>query len=375
MNRPCVFDDLIGQQRVADFLGKAAREGTVSHAYLFVGPAGAGKKTAAKAFACALFCDDGGCGACSECYRIKRGLHPDIRIVRPEGAATYMVAQIREIIHDVNLKPVETSHKLYIIEGADVFNDGSANAFLKTLEEPPDDVTIILLAHSFDSVIPTISSRCQVVRFRPVPPSLAEGIIVERTGADAGQARAALAAAGGVIARACEFLDSATLRQARERVLTVLKDLATMDGHDVLLAARDLLAAVKAPLEEVKALQAEEIREREEFLGGSAGKTVADRHKRELTAKEREGIAEILNVTESWLRDCLAISLGAGDMVSNVDARDAMDEVGAVITAPAATRALAAVKETRKRVSYNVNPQLAIEAMLFDIQEVLICPR
>ncbi|MDA3936828.1 MAG: DNA polymerase III subunit delta' [Actinomycetota bacterium] len=279
MSRACVFDDIIGQQRVAGFLENAAAERTVSHAYLFAGPPGAGKKTAAKAFACALLCDDGGCGACASCYKIKRGLHPDVHMVEPEGAATYMVSQIRELIHDVHLKPVDGSRKIYIVDAADALNDGSANAFLKTLEEPPDDVTIILLTHSYDAVIPTVASRCQIVKFRRVPPSMAEGIIVERTGADPAQARAALAAAGGVIARAREFLDSPMRREARDKVLATLKDLATMDGHDVLVAARDLLAAVKAPLEEIKVLQAEEIREREEFLGSSAGKAVSDRHK------------------------------------------------------------------------------------------------
>ncbi len=375
MHRACVFDDLIGQQRVADFLGKAAGDGTISHAYLFAGPPGAGKKTAAKSFACALLCDDGGCGACAACYKIKRGLHPDVHMVTPEGAASYMVSQIRELIHDVHLKPVDGSRKIYIVEAADAFNDGSANAFLKTLEEPPDDVTIILLTHSFDAVIPTVASRCQIVRFKRIPPSMAEGIIVERTGVDSAQARAALAAAGGVIARAKELLDSPMRREARDKVLATLKDLATMDGHDVLVAARDLLAAVKAPLEEIKALQAEEIREREEFLGSSVGKAVIDRHKRELTAREREGIAEIFAVTESWLRDCLVMSQGLDDLVSNLDVRDAMEEVAVVITPNAATKALASVKETRRRVSYNVNPQLAMEAMLFDIREVLICPR
>ncbi len=80
-------------------------------------------------------------------------------------------------------------------------------------------------------------------------------------------------------------------------------------------------------------------------------------------------------MTESWLRDCLAMSQGLDELVANIDVRDAMEEVAAVITPNAAIKALASVKETRRRVSYNVNPQLAIEAMLFDIREVLICPR
>lgn len=374
MNR-CVWDELVGQSKVADHLRTAVETGTVAHAYLFVGSPGAGKKSTARALACALFCEDGGCGVCRACQRVKKGLHPDIHVTRPEGAASYMVSQIRDVIRDVNLRPVEADRKIYIIESAEMFNDGSANAFLKTLEEPPDDVVVILLAPSFDSVIPTVSSRCRVVRFRKISPELAEGMLVERTGAQAAEARAALAATGGVMARAVEFLESPSRRDARLRMLGILKDLTVMDEHDVLRAARDLLKAVKAPLEDLKVLQAEEVREREEFLGKSGGKDIADRHKRELTAREREGVGEILNITESWLRDCLTLCLGVGDLISNGDVADAMEEVGAVITPAAATRALKAVSQTRQRISYNVSPQLAVEAMLFDIQEVLNCPR
>jgi DNA polymerase-3 subunit delta' len=148
-----------------------------------------------------------------------------------------------------------------------------------------------------------------------------------------------------------------------------------MDDLDVLNAARDLLTAVKAPIEDVKATQAAEVAERTDFLGNPAMKGLAERHKRELTAREREGIAEVLNVAESWLRDCLTISQGVGDLAVNKDALDAMEEVGAVITPASASRALNAVNEARKRISYNVSPQLAVEAMLYDIREVLRCPR
>ena len=171
----------------------------VSHAYLFVGPPGAGKKSAARAFACALFCDDGGCGTCGACARVKRGTHPDVHVDQPEGAAGYLGEQVREIIHDVSLSPIEGPRKLYIMEGADVFNETAANALLKTLEEPPGDVVFVLLAHSLEPVPPTIVSRCQIVRFRRLPPSEAVALLSSQTGAEADEAAAALAAAGGVV--------------------------------------------------------------------------------------------------------------------------------------------------------------------------------
>ncbi len=371
----CVWDDLVGQSQATAFLRAAAESGRVSHAYLFVGPPGAGKKSAAKAFACSIVCEDGGCGVCGTCTRIKRGIHPDVHVIEPEGAAGYLTEQVRDIIHDVSLSPVEAKRKIYLVESADLFNEGSANAFLKTLEEPPDDVVIVLSAHRYDAVMPTISSRCQVVRFRRIPPADAVAVLRQQTGAEAAEAEAALAAAGGVVARARDFLASPGRRQARAVILRTLKDLAQKDDLDTLESAKELLTAVRAPLDEVKTTQAAEMAERQEYLGKGATKALEERQKRELTARERDGLSEVLNVAESWLRDCLVLSQGLDDLVANRDSLDAMSEVAAVITPQAATVALGAVNVARRRISYNVNPQLTVEVMLFDIREVLRCPR
>jgi len=371
----CVWDDIIGQDRVSGFLRAAVTSDHVSHAYLFVGAPGSGKATAARALACAVLCGDDGCGACGTCYRVRRGVHPDVHYVEPEGAAAYVKDQITEIIHDTHLAPVEGTHKIYIVQDADRFNDASANAFLKTLEEPPDDVIIILMTHSFDAVLPTIASRCQVVRFRRIPADESAALLVAETGADTDRARFALAAAGGVMVSARDFLASPPRQAARALILRTLKDLRFADDLDVLNAAKELLTAVKAPLEELEARQAVEVSERADYLGRGAAKKLAERHKRELTAREREGVREILNVAESWLRDCLVMSQGEADLVVNVDAADSMAEVAAVLAPSSAVTALAAVNEARRRISYNVSPQLAVEAMLFEVREVLRCPR
>ncbi len=376
MTARTAFDDLIGQPKVAAFLAAAASSAAVSHAYLFVGPAGSGKKTAAKALACAIVCEDGGCGACPACQRIRKGFHPDVRVYEPEGAATYMVEQVRDLIHEVTLAPIEARRKVYILDRAEALGPQAANALLKTLEEPPEDAMLILLATGFDAVLPTIASRCQIVRFSRIPPATAVAMLVQRGGVDAAGARQALAASGGIVPRALDFLRSGERREMRAEVLAALKDLGVMDAFDVMRAARTLLGTVKAPLEELKAVQAAELRDRTEFLGGKVStKPLEDRHKRELTAREREGVAEVLNVAESWLRDCLTLSVGAAELVDNADAVDTMEEIAALITPAAGLRALAAVAEARRRVAANVGPQLALEAMLFDIQEVFRCPR
>ena len=371
----CVWDDIIGQRRVSDFLRTAIESGRVAHAYLFVGAPGSGKATAARAFACALFCDDNGCGACAMCQRVKRSAHPDVHLIHPEGSASYLVEQVRDIIRDVSLSPIEGPRKVYLISDADLFNDASANAFLKTLEEPPGDVVFVLMTHAYDAVLPTIASRCQVVRFRRIPPSQAAEMLRSATGASEVEASAALAAAGGVVARARDLLESPARRNARDEILRTLGGLCVFDDLDVLDGAKSLLTATKAPLDEVRETHATELAEHSDFLGKSGTKALEDRQKRELTAREREGILEVLNVVESWLRDCLVASQGLADLVANADAADAIESASAAMTPGGAARALGAVNEARRRISYNVSPQLAVEAMLFDIREVLRCPR
>jgi DNA polymerase-3 subunit delta' len=372
----CVFDDLVGQERVAGFLRAAVESGSASHAYLFVGPPGSGKLSAALLLACALVCADGGCGACEACLRVRRGAHPDVRVVQPAGAATYLVEQIRdELVPDMWLAPADGHAKVYILEGAEALGDASANAFLKTLEEPPSAVTIILLTDDYDAVLPTITSRCQAVRFAPVTPTRALALLAERTGAGEDEALAALAACSGDVPRALEFLRSPARRESRDHVLAVMRDLPVMDGRDVLVSARDLLREVRAPLDEMKERQSAELRERDEFMGRAArNKDVEQRHKRELTARERQAVLEVIAVAESWFRDVLAVSAGAAT-VSNRDVTDDIETAAGCVSPAAIQAGLDAVARARSRVAYNVSPQLAVEAMLFEIQEARTCPR
>lgn len=378
MNAPWgVWADLIGQPRVATFLARAVADGASSHAYLFFGPSGSGKTAAARALACALVCHDDGCGDCPACNAIRRDAHLDVRFMEPEGAATYMVEQVRDVIHDVSLKPADGEHKVYVFGRAEAFNPQAGNALLKTLEEPPPGVTIILLSTSFEAVLPTIASRCQPVRFAPVPPAIAAGLLAERTGASAEDAAEALAAANGVLPRALAFLRSPAHAEVRSRVMKLLHDLPALDGQDVLTNTRALLAAARAPLDALKAEHESELRERLEFLGRTGGsvKPIEERQKRELTAREREGVVEILAICESWLRDCLTVVSGMPGVAVNADAADEIESAARKLGLRGVMRALDAVEDARRRVSYNVSPQLAIEAMLFDIQEVLTCPQ
>lgn len=364
-----VWDGLIGQDRAVRYLRAAVSAQRVSHAMLFVGSPGSGKKSAAMALCCALVCDDA-CGVCAECVRIKRGAHPDILILEPEGVE-YVIEQAREIAAAAAMTPVEAPFRVFIIEQADRMRVEAANALLKTIEEPPGRSVFILLAHTYDAVLPTISSRCQIVPFRRMSPSAASRELRSLTGANLEDSVAALAAAGGVVMRARDLLSSPPRMRARELILTTLKDLRYLDGDDILKVARSILEATKVNVTDA----ADEKAIVRQFLSAGAQKDHELKGKRRSTAAHREGISEILNVTESWLRDCMMVSQGTPEYVYNLDVLDVLEEVAYTLTPASAVTATQAVNAARRRISYNVNPQLAIEAMLFELREVFLCPR
>ena len=207
------FENILGQPKVREFLRASVVSERVTQAYLFVGPAGSNKTQAAYALAQALLCPKGprgprggSCGACDRCGRILRRKHPDVRYFAPAGANGYLVEQVREIVADTALSPIQADKKIYILDRVDQLGASAANAFLKTLEEPADDVVMILLGRTRESVLPTIVSRCQVVPFRHIPASEAAGIVAQNTGADPAQARQAIEACGGSITSAVAFL-------------------------------------------------------------------------------------------------------------------------------------------------------------------------
>lgn len=134
---PRALEVLSQQPRVQRFLAAAVAEGRLSHAYLFVGAPGAGMVEAAFAVAQCALCPDGGDASCDDCIRIAHRTHPDVRYLKPESATGYLVSQVRDLIADVPLAPVRARSKVYIIDDAGLLRGASANALLKTIEEPP----------------------------------------------------------------------------------------------------------------------------------------------------------------------------------------------------------------------------------------------
>ena len=366
-----VFDGIFGQPRVREFFRASIASGRVSHAYLFTGPAGSNKTAAAYAFAQALLCKNNGCRTCDDCKRIERRKHPDVHFYAPEGAQGYLIEQIREIISSVSLAPIRAQGKVYILDRVDLLGVKAANAFLKTLEEPVPGVTFILLGRTREGVLPTIVSRCQVVPFRHIPALEAAGILSQKTGVTPQQARIAIEACNGSITRAITFAKSAERSEFRARIMEVLANLPLADARDVLEYAAELIERAKAPLDNVRTQQSEELAESADFLTKAALKQVELRHKRTLTMATKESLNQMTSIIRSWLRDVLMIASGTPELVINVDQRQAFEIAAQKVTPAGIMSALREAYKTDEALSYNVSPETCLDALLFSIREVL----
>lgn len=365
------------QPRVRDFLARAVASGRASHAYLFLGSPGSGKLDAAWALAQALLCAEeaipGACAACDDCVRVARRTHPDVHYYAPESATGYLIAQTRDLLEDVALSPIRAKRKVYIIDRAEQLRANTANALLKTLEEPPESVTFILLGTSSDVMLPTIVSRCQCVPFRPLSTDESTTAVARATGLPPARCRMAVAVAGSP-ARAVEFLKSADRQAARRAMVRAVDALAHADEADILASAKELMGAIHAPLAEVKSTQQAVLEQNQDYLSRGALKQLEDRNKRELNARERSGIMEALASVRSLLRDVLIRLEDAQDAPVNDDVRDVVERIASDTTTTGVTLALDAVSLAETHIARNVTPQLAIEVMLFDIRKALKCP-
>lgn len=360
------------QPRVRDFLVRALEQGRASHAYLFLGAPGSGKLDAAWALAQALLCEDGGCGTCDACGRVARHTHPDVHFLSPESATGYLIAQIRDLLEDVALAPIRAASKVYIVDRAEQLRANSANALLKTLEEPPAGVTFILLGTSADAILPTIVSRCQCVPFRLLPVEESAQAVQRACGTSLERCRVAVSIAGSP-SRAVAFLKSAERQEARRVMVRAIDALGSADEADILASAKELMVSVHAPLAEVKSTQKAVLEQNADYLSRGALKQLEDRSKRELSARERSGIMEALASARTLLRDALLAAEQAGPIV-NEDVADVVARIAGRASSAQIACALDAVARTESRIARNVTPQLAIEVMLFDIRKALQCP-
>lgn len=373
------FATILGQPQVRDFLRSTVKSDHLTHAYLFAGPAGSNKTQAAHAFAQAIVCPKGAsgprggaCGDCDNCSRVRKKTHPDVHYCEPEGVGGYLVEQVREIMADVSLSPIQASRKVYIIDRADLLNRSAANAFLKTLEEPPEDVVLILLGRTRDSVLSTIASRCQVVPFRHIPPTEAAGIVSQNTGASIEQSRMAMEATSGSISNAIAFLNARGNERMffRGELLSMLSRIDSMSDWQVLIEARGIIEKSKAPLDSLRAQQEEELARNQDFLAKSAIRKIEERNKRRLTAETSACLKQALSIVSSWLRDIAMLRAGAPELVINGDALASMQALAPYADIVRISAALRQVDEAKESLDYNVSPETCFDVALFKVREV-----
>jgi len=321
-----LWEAIVGQHQAVALLRRAVAADRVAHAYAFVGPAGVGRRLTALAFAQACLCPRQGCGTCSACRRVAAESHPDCQRLtptpprdNPRGAAVIRIEQVRELAHWAALTPLEASRKVFIVDDADRMTLPTAQALLKTLEEPPPRTLLILIVANPRALPPTVLSRCQSVRFRPLEEAQVAALL-ETRGLDS--------AGSQLLARLCQGQVGRALGS----------DLAEVQRRR---AAALALAATALPR-----------------LG----------NRLDAAGLDRAVVAAYLEVYWLWYRDALCLAAG-GDpsLIVNADRGDDLAALAGRVPATALADTLSAIKEAWLALEGNVSPRLVLEQTLLAV--------
>jgi DNA polymerase-3 subunit delta' len=378
-----VFDALIGQPDVVRLMTDAASAAAsivagqpgpgMTHAWLFTGPPGSGRSVAARAFAAALQCRDGGCGTCHECHTALSGAHADVEIVTPSGLS-YGVAETRQLVTRSALAPTQGRWQVTIIEDADRFTEQALNALLKAIEEPPPRAVWLLCAPSPEDLLPTIRSRCRLVSLR-IPPYDDVADYLESEGVERSIAAFAARAAQAHVGRARRLAVDEDARRRRRDVLELPGQVATVAAcftaaANLVDAAREEAGAITTSLDqsETSALK--------EALGdvGGRGKArprgvagaLSDLEKRQrsrATRTQRDALDRAMLDLAAFYRDVLMLQLGADVELLNGDLQGALQRLAESSTPESTLRRIEAILACREAIDINVAPLLAVESM------------
>lgn len=373
-----VWDELVGQGSVVQVLKEAvALPSAMTHSWLLTGPPGSGRSNAARAFAAALQCEQGGCGTCKSCKDVSRGTHPDVTVVATEKV-TIAIDEVRGLISQASKSPSGGRWRVIIIEDADRMAERTTNVLLKSIEEPPPRTVWLLCAPSPQDVMVTIRSRCRQVSLRIPPVADVAQLLVARDGIDPEVAMIAAQAAQSHVGLARRLAQDP---QARARRNSVLNLAAKIRGvADAVIYAGDLVAVAQ---EEAKSAteerDAEEKAELLRLLGAETGRALApalrsqvkqleDDQKRRATRHQRDVLDRAMIDLLSLYRDVLLTQLGTESQLINPEHGEFIR--GAAETSePAATLTkMDAIGTARTRLAGNVAPLLAVEAMMIALR-------
>ncbi|MEI6701955.1 MAG: DNA polymerase III subunit delta' [Deltaproteobacteria bacterium] len=322
------FADILGHDRIVEVFRRSLRTGKTAHSYLFEGISGCGRKKTALALIQALFCSilpDDACGECPSCRKVAGGNHADIHFIEPlPDKRDISIDQLRAMQRELSLRPYEAPRKACIIEPAERMSINAANSLLKTLEEPPGNALIILLTENAGMLLPTIRSRCQLIRFSHLSPEHIRTLL-ERSGISAGTAALLAHMAGGSLQQAYG-LDNESLTSRREVVLTALDQLDIARIGTVFDAAEE--------------------------LSGNRDETI-----------------EMLDMMISFFRDAVHLAAGSSDIL-NRNVRPAIESISKRRSFPRNLELLSKIYETRRAVQRNANPKLALDHLFMNIAAV-----
>ena len=376
-----VFNDLVGQEHIIDILKgavAASRTGEESqemtHAWVFTGPPGSGRSSAAVAFAQGLICPNNGCGTCNDCNSAKTHGHPDVEIIRTEGLSI-KVEEVRELLTRVAWAPSMGGWRVVVMEDADRLTESAANALLKAIEEPGTRTVWLLCAPTLHDVLPTIRSRCRHLQLRTPSLEAVTNVLINRDHIAPGMADFAARVSQGNIGRAKYLAMNESVRSNRKTIMQLPLQLGSLAA--AFQAAQTLvdLATTEANASSDERDEKEVEKLQEAYGKGATGRGMATggakavkelerEQKSRSTRMVRDSIDGALLDIATFYRDVMMVQSGNMDSIINTDMREQIESYAAGSPSHSTINKINAIMEARKNLVRNSAPLVTCEALM-----------